>query len=246
MTPWLSNVLSEGPDLLAVLANEFPGLQEVLSKFTNPSKLKMIGMGDKGTAFSDGKVVVKVTEDPREAAASANIVGLDIPGVNKIYHVGEFAREVPYKDVHDDEPIPTKYYLIVQDLLTTNLSTREKEIIDLLGKFLSDNKISYPFDVTKMANAVYNYGYMKDHKMYKSPTADAILSRLLGTMLQLYAKRTIELGDVSSQNVGKDVNGNLKIFDLGLSSSPKIGLPVVEWTEEDLAELCLMSFPSPI
>jgi hypothetical protein len=227
LTGSVCGILLEGPDLLNVLLKQFPGLKDTISQYADINNLKMIGMGDKGTVFSDGNVVIKITEDASEAIASGNLVGIDIPGANKILLVKQFARPIPYKDIYDEEPIDTKYYLIIQNKLDINLNPREKEITNLLGDFLSNNRLNYPLDIKRLKEVIFNYGYVKYHKMFKSPRADVILDRLLGTMQNLFVKRKVKLGDVSTQNIGKDADGNLTIFDFGLSDSPKINLPAV-------------------
>jgi len=217
----------EGPDLLPIMLKKFPKLREIISKYANPDTLRIIGQCSKGTAFSDGNIVVKITEDSGEALAAANTIKQRIPGYVNTYEVGKFSEEIPYQDIGDDEPITTQYYVIIQDKLNTKLSPREEEILDLLGHYLSDKKVAYPLNVAAIINDIYVYGYQKDHKIYKSPISDNILLQILSIMNNLWKKRGIELGDVRSDNIGKDKDGNLTIFDPGLSRSPRVQIQMI-------------------
>ena len=219
--------LFEGPDLLPIMLKKFPKLNSIISKYVNPESLKMIGRCSKGTAFSDGNIVIKITEDAGEALAAANMINFHIPGYVKTYEVGKFSAEVPYQEIGDDEPIVTQYYVIIQDHLDTKLNSREKEILDLLGRYLSDKRINYPINIKAVIDDVYIYGYKKEHMMYKSPTADGILTQILNIMNSLWRKRGIELGDVKDDNIGKDKDGKLTIFDPGLSKSPPVSVSVI-------------------
>ena len=214
---------------MSVLQSHFPDLDKVLSKHDiDVSKLKMIGRGDKGTAFSDGNVVVKVTEDSREAMASANIIGADIPNVNHIYAVYKFGREIPYQEEGDEEPISTPYYLIIQDILDTKLNRNEKVAANSVGDFLvsMSSHLKWPFSPVSLIGPVKNFHYKKTHEILGGPGVDDAIFRLLRAVSNLYASRNVKFLDVSDDNVGKK-DGKLVLFDLGVSESPKIKLGTI-------------------
>lgn len=223
-------LMFEGTDLIDILSTHFKSLHKVLEKSgVNVGSLKMVGRGDKGTAFSDGKVIVKVTEDSREAMSSANMLGKKIKGVNNIHFVGKFPKEIPYQEEGDEEPIDTRYYIVIQDLLDTRLSSRESEIANLVGDFLSTyyNRIKWPFDVKKMINNVYHYGYQKYSKNFISPQHSAMIGDLLNAVISLNSIG-VKFFDVSSENVGKNIKGDYTIFDLGISDSPPLDVPIIQ------------------
>ena len=222
-------LLFEGEDLIDVLSAHFESLPEVLAKAgVEIDNLRMIGRGDKGTAFSDGNVIVKVTEDAREAMASANMLGKKLNGVNNIHFVGKFPKEIPYQEEGDEEPIDTRYYVIVQDQLETGLSTREGKIADLVGDFLLDyyDKIKWPFDSEKMVQNVYRYGYQKHKENFMSPSASTMIKALLDAAMGLNSVG-IKFFDINSGNVGKNTKGNYTIFDLGISDAPHLDVPLI-------------------
>lgn len=223
------SILNEDQDLPQVLSGRFPALKQKLQDAgINPESLKYLASGDKGAAFSAGDVIVKITEDPKEAMASANLAGLDVPGVNKIHSVVKFADEVPYQRPGDEEPIPTQYYMIIQDVLNTNLSAQEKIAADAVGDFLIDTpKLAWPFDIVTAHRLVKNHHYKRTKELLSGPTIDRTILTLLQAVLGLYMKHRIKFYDVGSRNVGKNKNGNVVLFDLGVSDSPRVEIPVL-------------------
>ena len=230
ITESIQRLILEGADLVDVLSKHFPNLDKVLQKHNiNSSNLEMIGRGDKGTAFTDGNVVVKVTEDKREAMASANLIGSDIPNVNNIHAVYKFSKDIPYQEEGDEEPIETPYYLIIQDMLDTNLDRNEAAAAEAVGNFLIDmnRRLPWPFNPSALVNHVKNHHYMKKREMLGGPSVDNAIESLLGAVSNLYAKKHVKLLDVSSDNVGKDASGNLTLFDFGVSESPKLAFKAI-------------------
>ncbi len=223
-----NGLILEGADLVDVLTKEFPSLPHILQQQkVNINQLRMIARGDKGTAFTDGRVVVKITEDQNEAHASANIQGQTIPNVNKIHYVGKFMKAIPYQEETDEEPLDTEYYIIIQDLLQTRLTAQEQNVANILGQFLLEyhRKLSWPFDLNKILDVFYKYAYVKTHENLKSPTADLMVKQILSALLRLKDKGITVL-DVKDDNVGKD-GGNYVLFDLGISESPHIQIPTI-------------------
>jgi serine/threonine protein kinase len=223
-----NGLILEGADLVDVLTKEFPSLPQILQQQkVNISNLRMIARGDKGTAFTDGRVVVKITEDQNEAHASANIQGQTIPNVNKIHYVGKFMKAIPYQEETDEEPLETEYYIIIQDLLHTKLTAQEQNVANILGQFMLKYymKLSWPFDLNKVLDIFYKYAYMKTHDNLKSPTADLMVKQILSALLRLKEKGITVL-DIKDDNVGKNDNGYV-LFDLGISKSPHIHIPTI-------------------
>jgi hypothetical protein len=227
-----SGLIIEGADLIQVLSTHFPTLVPKLKELgVQIDKLKMIGRGDKGTAFSDGNLVVKVTEDKNEARASANLMGYTTPGIAHILFVGQFADEIQYQEEGDEEPIETLYYVIVQELVPDiNLSAQEREIIELIGEFMLEynNIIPWhwktPFSVEIVKRMIYRHGLQKHQKNYQSPIADNIITQILTTLLKLWKQYNVKVLDIQPANIGKDASGNYIMFDLGVSESPKTGI----------------------
>jgi len=223
------SLVLEGADLVDALTEHFPNLPKILAKLgIDVPNLQMVGRGDKGTAFYDGNKIVKITEDEREARASANIMGVDVPGVNKVYHVSRFAKEIPYQEEGDEEPIDTQYYLIIQDYLNTKISRAQSKASELVDEFLIDHlrKIPWPFDPRALLRPVHNYWFRKKHESAMSPEVDKYILELLQSISDLYARHHIKFFDVKG-NVGVDADGHLKLFDLGISDSPEVNIPVI-------------------
>jgi lysozyme len=230
ITESIERLLLEGADLIDVLSKHFPNLMDVLVKHNvDTSNLSLVGRGDKGTAFTDGNVIIKVTEDRNEAMASANLIGANIPHVNKIYTVYKFSKEIPYQEEGDEEPIDTPYYLIIQDLLDTKLDRNEKAAAEAVGDFLisMNRRLPWPFNPSALVRHVKNHHYMRKHEILGGPGVDNAILVLLGAVSNLFARKHIRFLDVSSGNVGKDRDGNLTLFDLGVSESPKLAFKAI-------------------
>jgi serine/threonine protein kinase len=208
----------EGREYLDQLLQEFPTLRPILEKYLDVDKIRLLGDGGShGIAFTDESKVVKITDDKSEAIASSKIAGKQIKGINNIWYVGRFSRETPY---HDAEITTEKvqYYVIVQDLLNINLSAREKQMSDIVGDYITD--IKWPINVPKAVDDIY-IGYYRKHKQnIMSVSNTKIITSLLNNLNALY-QHGITYLDVRSDNVGKDQNGNLVLFDLGVSVTKK-------------------------
>jgi len=217
-------LLYEDANLIHTLARKFRTLPAVLSQHgAHMDKLKMIGQADKGTAYSDGDLVVKVTEDAKEARASAHVAaGNGVDGVNQILYVGEFAEPIEYQEPTDDEPIETQYYLIIQDKLNTRLSPMEKDMAHVMGDFLATNyrRLKWPLDHDRIKSILYWIQLQKTGRNYVSPKMDRMLDQLLDAVEQL-REHGVEFFDVGG-NVGKDELGNYVLFDLGVGKSGPI------------------------
>lgn len=212
-----NRILSEAIDLDKVLA-QHQTLAGLLKKFNiNPENLRAIGEGDRGTAFSDGKLVVKITDDDTEASSSYTILGKSLPGVVPILFVGALANNVT------GEPL----YLIISELADTKLSPREKELADSIGDILVYQK-QWPFDVDQVTNKVFVEIYKKTREVIRSPRDVAMVKQILKSVNNLYVTGGVKFFDVSDGNIGKDKDGNFVVFDLGISTSKRHSLPVVE------------------
>jgi hypothetical protein len=219
-------VLFEDRQLFDKLLQEFPTLHQILDKFgVNTNKVKLLsGSGSHGVAFTDGNLVIKITDDESEAHASSKIASQLISGVNQIHYVGKFARELPYHDPEvTNELVP--YYVIIQDMADTKVSPAEKYWADRVGDFLVMNK-AWPFDVSKAVSNIYHTDYRKTGKNPISPSNTTIINSLLTNVLELY-KQGVKYLDVSSNNIGHDKDGRLVIFDLGVSETKPMQIATI-------------------
>lgn len=202
---------------LQTMLQTYPSINQVLAKFkVDPQKLRDIGSGDRGTAYSDGKIVVKFTTDEPEAHASYNIAGKNIPGVTPIHASYTLA----------DKGLGEPYFLVIQDLANTNLNQNEKAIANELGEFLT--VIDYPFNVDRTATLFFNWVFQKTKRNLIGPSATNMVKQILTAIMNLN-KAGVHYFDVSGENVGKDAQGNYIIFDLGISETENAPLPVVEY-----------------
>lgn len=189
--------------------------------------LSPLGSGDRGTAFSDGNLVVKITDDLTEATAAHKIAGMKMPGIAKILFAGSLAKGTGVKRP-EGFPTDQPLYLIIQEKADTTLSNMEERIADSIGDFLSVNG-KWPFDVKQMTRAIYNNIYQTKGQNLISPANTKMIEQVLSAVLGLYLKGGIKYFDVGAANIGKDQEGNFVIFDLGVSISKRTALPVVEW-----------------
>lgn len=224
------HILEEDKDLIQVLAQRFPGFEKTLKRAgVDISSLSYVASGDKGGGFTDGQLFVKITEDSKEAMAAANIVGIDVDGFNKIYYVGKFSDEVAYQREGDEEPIDTQYYAIVQDLVEGVPSVQQKKAANAVGKFLNDYgaRLPWPFDPDKAAKLVKNHYYVKKREIIGGPMIDDTIRDLLSSVNRLYSKYGVKYLDVKDDNIGVNTDGELVMFDLGVSESPRKRIDVI-------------------
>ena len=217
---WASNL----PDTLAL----HPGLAPELQKLgIDPSKLKPIGSGSRGTAFSDGRSVVKITDDPTEAQAAENTRGKSIAGIVPITYVAALAQKP-----EEEDPI----FVIVQGIAQTNLTKQENLIANAIGRFLTlyggEKYARNPFDVAQGVRWVYNYLYLSTKESWISPSNTEMIKQILTAVISLHEKG-INYFDVQGKNIGKDSSGKYQLFDLGVSVSRKTVLPTLEYLLDD-------------
>jgi hypothetical protein len=219
-------ILFEDEALFGKLIEEFPTLEQILSKFgVDVTNIKVLSdTGSHGVAFTDGKLVVKLTDDPNEARSSAKIVGKTITGVNPIHYVGKLAHDIPY---HDPTITTEKvqYYVIIQDMVDTRINKQEGLIANLVGDFLVLNK-KWPLDIDWIIREIYREAYRKTHQNLISPRNTEIMRSLLQNVQALYS-HGVKYMDVSRGNVGKDSEGNLVVFDLGVSETSPVEIATV-------------------
>lgn len=218
-------LLEDEIKLLDHLLEQFPSFSSKLAEHGVSVKgLRPIGKGAQGFAYSDGKLVVKVTEDDREAYSSMVVMNSDIAGVNKVLYVGKFAKEIPWSDEFGDHD--REFYLIIQDLVETEgLTEKEKEIADLVSGFLAvniDQFLSWPEGEIAIL-AVQDYASEKGKKI---SGRDLNIVRQLLNIVRRLQRRGIRFYDVSSGNIGKR-DGKYVVFDLGISRSRKSDLDVI-------------------
>ena len=219
------SAIFEDHNIFLQLLNDFPTLQPILKKYNvNTSKIRILSSaGSHGIAFTDGYYIVKLTDDKEEAKASHKIAGQKIPGVVFIYYAGKFARETQY---HDPEITneKTQYYLIIQDLVDTKISQNEANISTLVGNWLI-TRAKWPFNLEASIKDFYNYTYFQSHLNLISPTNTTIIRSLLRSVQNLY-NHGVKYMDVSGGNIGKDKNGELVVFDLGVSETHQPTIPI--------------------
>lgn len=229
---WNNGLILEGADLLPTVLQHFPALAGKLTTVgVNVNKLRYMTRGEKGSVFTDGKLIVKITEDWNEANASANIQKLEVPGVNRIHYVAKLAHEIPYQEETDEKPIDTLYYVIVQDPIP-NLSLQgwEKDLANMLRNFL----VEYNREINwEMATAeeylpiFYEYRKNKTKTDIRTPGFSKLIKQIFQAVFNLYQRHGVKVLDVQSGNLGKDLSRNYVIFDLGVSESPRIPIDII-------------------
>lgn len=219
----------EDAALLPGVLSAFPSLAPILRGHgIDPSSLRFIAQGDKGSAFQAGDHIVKITEDKREARASANLLGKDIHGVNRIHFVGRLKGDYAHQDRGDSAPIKTRYYVIIQDLLDVEgVTLREREVADAVGDYFLLRSIPQdPTAVEVKERIKKEYPSLKK-SVLAGRTYDDILDEVLG-IVKILKDHHVEFLDLRGENIGKDRRGRLTVFDLGVSRSPEVQFTDVE------------------
>ena len=227
-------------DVLPALLAEFPKLSEYLGRFDiDINKLYPLGAGCQGTAYSDGKIVVKFTEDTQEVKASARLMEKPVAGVNPIIHVGRFDRPIMWhKGVFSVEGSKSYFYLIIQDLQDTNLTPDEQIIAGAVGDFLVEffhredstahqrgegliallDKLSSKASISAIAKHLAEAA-LKGHSG-KTTVANLMIARkLMEAVINLYLEAGVRFFDVQPGNVAKDRDGNYILIDIGVSQT---------------------------
>ena len=232
-------------DLIGELREQFPSLDSYLHRFDiDTHDLHLLGSGNQGSAYSDGKYVVKFTEDTQEVKASARLLEKPVRGVNPIIHVGEFSRPIIWhKGVFDDDDVgrDSQFYVIIQDLQSTNLSPEERAVANVVGNFLvsyfhreeserhqrGEGLIALINKFEHMGNGIPRLIKILAEKSltdgkYKIPVTDesiAIAEKLLEAVINMYLQAGIRFFDVQADNVAKDRDGNFVLIDIGVSTT---------------------------
>jgi len=229
---------SKTDNLLEVLRQEFPGLGDYLKRFgVNIDKLYLLGAGTQGAAYSDGKVVVKFTEDDAEAKASMRLMERAVQGVNPIIHVGKFGKLVKLGQF---EGFDSQLYVIIQELQGTNLTHEERAIANIIGEFLIDyyhreespahrrgigliaimDKTPYTENnLDRLSTQLAKIALKEVAGFGESKAALMIARDIIKAVLRLYYEAGIRFYDVQPDNLGKDRDGNYVLFDLGVSTT---------------------------
>lgn len=209
-------IILEDIELIQKLAAEFPTLRQTLQRFgLSVNDLKFIGSSDHGVAFGSGDKAVKITDDKSEAGAAASLVGKKLVGTNQIYYVGSFIKPIRYHDPEiTDEKVP--YYLIIQELVDTRLSADEIHAATLVSNWLDGNK-KWPFDVEMVLAEILEEA--EDGDEYVNKNVRRAIRSLLSSVNELYVQHGVKYLDVHPGNVGKNKEGKLVVFDLGVSET---------------------------
>jgi len=230
-------LLLEDEQLIQKLAVQFPTLPKILQKNNiNVNNLKLLSKrGDHGLAFSDGQVVVKITDDKTEARAAANLVGKKLKGTNEIYHVGTFAQQLPYHDPQVAKELDIKgtyqYYLIIQELVDTNVSWQEEQVAHFIGDWLMANQ-EWPFNPDEALEDIKKIFSIEsgEPEFLEDPKNQQIALDLLTNVAELF-KHGVKYLDVGAGNIGHNKSGRLVLFDLGVSESKPGRLSKIESKE---------------
>ncbi len=238
-------------DLLDAVFTRFPSIGPWLKEFgIDYGSLRQLPQGDSGShgvAYSDGTMVVKITDDDQEASASQRLVEHPVKGVNRIVAVGKldkpFTWHAPGALEMDD--FESQFFVIIQDLQGTELSELETNVISLVGDYIMKyyhgegspqhqrgegmlarmNKYEPSEDAVKML-ARHEVKLLEDHPYQGwfeaatggSKDAKGIAIQLFEAVIRLWYAG-IRFFDVQPGNTGKDNDGNYVLFDLGISTT---------------------------
>jgi len=226
-------LLLEDEQLIQKLAVQFPTLPKILQKNNiNVNNLKLLSKrGDHGLAFSDGQVVVKITDDKTEAHAAANLVGKKLKGTNEIYHVGTFAQKIPYHDPEVAKELDIQgtyqYYLIIQELVDTNVSWQEEQMAGIIGYWLAENE-HWPLKPDQALEDLKQYWKKSGPENPNFIEENQQIALDLFTNVAELFSHGIEFADVQDGNIGHNKSGRLVLFDLGVSKSKPGSLTRIE------------------
>lgn len=158
----------------------------------NPDKLKYIGAGDFGKAYStgDGRVL-KITSSPGEYSVACDLLFKHYEGIVEYYAAEQMDRRTYYilmEEAEHDSLIEDSYYTLM-------------EIADELG-----DTMLYPEDL--------------DIERYEQETGNKIndhvktFAKELAVILNSERMAGIQVGDVRADNLGRNKNGKLVAFDM--------------------------------
>lgn len=227
---------SEEREVLWTLIEKFPTLKNILARHgVDLGQLHCIGGTTKGTgcqgqAYSDGNIVVKVTEDKQEAQASAAVVNRGgVKGVARIHYVGKIST--PIKWPHGlwadfpDGPGP-QYYIIIQELLDTNIGPIAKQVSTIIGNWMvENNNADKLFDALSRVPESQSEATCKAVTRIIFPEAPNevinIATEILEAVARLYYDAGVRFIDIQPGNLGRTSDGEYHLFDLGISQTQR-------------------------
>lgn len=201
-------------------------IARVLEGNTDMSDIgKAIGSGSFGTAFEIGGFVFKLTSDPQEAQASANLIGADSPNVVQIFDVFKL-RNVLVRNQMLNMDMPVFAVLLQRVSPGLLVKSSEYELVDIVRE-------------TKTQFEVWPNQLIESGEVEAQDRLERASRYLMDALHNTYMEELHEVGDGIGQlrshliyavdfhrgNVGTDLNsGVVKIFDIGVSHSPKTRL----------------------
>lgn len=191
------------------------GAEAVVLKRTKGKSAKVLGKGQKGTAFDIGKRVLKLTTDKSEANAMAIVQSNPTPFVVRTYDVFKLGSKYAKGDV----------FGIVQDKLSSPAAGWAK-FIDQVRPAILYKKPGY---LTVKGVAEFYKKLMKerdDDEDYLPDFTDQRVQWLAG-LAKFFDDTGIKFQDFHSGNLMKKGSKHVMI-DLGLSKSPAAQIPLQE------------------
>lgn len=201
------------------LMKKFP--KGMKSHGINVEALKPIATGTRGTAFLSGDKVLKVTNDEKEAATAALLVGKELKNIVRFYSVWRFG-DTPFYGILQEklEELPKdKADSFNRALVATGLPIWIKRAEGSWDKAKSLTKQHIVSQVKK-----------KFHENLNSPEAQDFVKKMndawnmlvhdfgLKEMFQTLTDMGIDFHDYHSGNLMMRKDGTLVLIDLGMSN----------------------------
>ena len=199
-----------------ILANK--QIKNWLAKYgiNNP---EFVGEGGNGYAYRDGDKIIKITTDSGEAKVSARLINKPIhKNLSRIYDVKEHGLQIVNKF-----GLNRTLYLIVQDAVDTNIGSDLGEAADNVGGFIDVYGVEPPYKPPfskkkefKTFDEMFAECLRYEGIEASSPIA-GLMRQLFGIIQSVYESTGLNYVDVSRGNTGLGFDGNIKLFDYGLS-----------------------------
>lgn len=191
--------------------------QALLQKGIDIHKLHKLGQGAGGIAYAiDNQRVLKVTGDASEAGSSSFLKGKNVKGIINIYDVWQFPNSNMYGIIME-KIVPFK------DWASDPLKQDMEEIVDtfnlkkLIQKHHGDwNQIWQEIDKSELHMPNANKQTMKKALLMLANAVDG-----------LKAVGIHNFFDVHLENLGKRMNGEVVIFDIGFAHVKSGSIPVL-------------------
>ena len=169
----------------------------------NPEDIKHLGEGGIGHAFRYGDKVMKITTDKDEA--------LLVQRAARIKHenLTTYHGSVQIGTIVDKFGKSRTIYLIILDYVDLdNVPQELKDAADFVGGYLDVEQAQPPYDVN-VVDEIMKYNEIDDKKIRQ------YIVDLFNILNSLYNKG-LDYRDVGATNISIS-NGQIKLFDLGLS-----------------------------